>query len=71
MVLTPVVRLGLAEAFAILRDRFGQADLPPLEALENEDWGRDYLLSRFLDIAPADLADAGLTVSADGDTATD
>lgn len=71
MALAPIVRLSLAEAFAILRDRFGQADLPPLEALENEDWGRDYLLSRFLDIPPADLADAGLTVSADGDTAVD
>lgn len=71
MALTPVVQLGLAEAFAILTERFGQADLPPLEALENEDWGRDYLLSRFLDIPAADLADAGLTVSPDGDNQRD
>jgi len=58
--LTPIVELGVSEAYAILVDRFGQADLPPLDAIENEDWGRDFLLSRFLDLPPQALAEAGL-----------
>jgi hypothetical protein len=59
--LTPIVELGVAEAYAILEGRFGHADLPPLDAIENEDWGRDFLLSRFEAIPEADLAEAGLT----------
>jgi hypothetical protein len=59
--LTPIVELGVAEAYALLRDRFGQRDLPPLEAIENEDWGRDYLLARLHDLPDAALALAGLT----------
>lgn len=58
---TPIVELGVAEAHAILSERFGMADLPPLDAIENEDWGRDSLLSRFLELPPDALADAGLT----------
>lgn len=58
---TPIVELGVAEAYELLLHRFGRTDLPPLDAIENEDWGRDALLSRFLDIPPADLLDAGLT----------
>lgn len=58
---TPIVELGVAEAHAILSERFGVADLPPLDAIENEDWGRDSLLSRFLDLSPDVLANAGLT----------
>jgi len=61
MELIPIVELGVAEAHAILTDRFGQADLPPLEAIENEDWGRDLLLSRFEAIPDEALRDAGLT----------
>ena len=61
MELIPVVELGVAEAHAILIDRFGQTDLPPLEAIENEDWGRDLLLSRFESIPDDQLARAGLT----------
>jgi hypothetical protein len=61
MGLTPVVELGVAEAHAILSDRFGHHDLPPLEAIENEDWGRDFLLSRFESIPAEALAEAGLT----------
>lgn len=59
--LIPVVELGVAEAYEVLTNRFGLSDLPPLEAIENEDWGRDSLLSRFLDLSSAELADAGLT----------
>jgi hypothetical protein len=66
MALTPVVELGVAEAFALLTERFGVADLPPLDALDNEDWGRDLLLSRFQTIPAQELAEAGLTLD-DGD----
>lgn len=62
MALTPIVELGVAEAYDLLVHRFGQTDLPPLDAIENEDWGRDFLLSRFLDLPPSLLADAGLTL---------
>jgi hypothetical protein len=60
MGLTPVVELGVAEAYEILTVRFGLTDLPPLEAIENEDWGRDLLLSRFEEIPAEALAEAGL-----------
>lgn len=61
MALTPVVELGVAEAYELLSVRFGVLDLPPLEAIENEDWGRDHLLSRFEEIPADALAAAGLT----------
>jgi hypothetical protein len=61
MELTPIVELGVAEAYEILSERFGLVDLPPLDAIENEDWGRDFLLSRFESISDASLAQAGLT----------
>jgi len=60
MGLTPIVELGVAEAYAILVGRFGLTDLPPLEAVENEDWGRDLVLSRFQELPAAALAEAGL-----------
>ncbi len=60
MALTPIVELGVAEAYAILAGRFGLVDLPPLEAIENEDWGRDLLLSRFETLSDEELAAAGL-----------
>ncbi len=61
--MTPIVELGVAEAYEILSNRFGLADLPPLDAIENEDWGRDYLLSRFLEFPAETLADAGLEIT--------
>jgi hypothetical protein len=63
MALTPIIELGVAEAYAILTEHFGVIDLPPLEAIENEDWGRDYLLSRFLERSATELADAGLSAA--------
>jgi len=63
MELTPVVELGVSEAYALLTGHFGVTDLPPLDALENEDWGRDFLLSRFLEIPAAALAEVGITLS--------
>ena len=35
-------------------------DLPPLEAVENEDWGRDYVLQRLQQHSDEDLARLGL-----------
>ena len=64
MGLTPIVELGVAEAYALLTERFGRTDLPPLEAIENEDWGRDLLLSRFQEIPASELAGAGITLDA-------
>ena len=63
MALTPIFELGVAEAYSILVEGFGLADLPPLDAIENEDWGRDWLLSRFLEIDADQLAEVGLTVT--------
>lgn len=60
MALTPVVELGVSEAYELLTERFGVTDLPPLDAIENEDWGRDLLLSRFEAIPAEALASAGL-----------
>lgn len=60
MALTPIVELSVAEAFAILTEHFRIPGLPPLDAIENEDWGRDYLLGRFLEIADLELAEVGL-----------
>ncbi len=60
MMLTPVVELGVAEAYALLAGHFALTGLPPLEAIENEDWGRDFLLSRFQEFPAEALAEAGL-----------
>ena len=60
MELVPIVELGVAEAYSILVVRFGYADLPPLEAIENEDWGRDFLLSRLWEAPEDRLAEVGL-----------
>lgn len=70
MALTPIVELGVAEAHAILTERFGVIGLPPLDAIENEDWGRDYLLARLSELPPVELALAGLTL-ADAEADTD
>jgi hypothetical protein len=63
--LTPIVELGVAEAYTILAERFGldPQSVPPLDAIENEDWGRDFLLSRFLEIPAGALAAAGLCLT--------
>ena len=66
MALTPLVELGVSEAYALLTERFGLTDLPPLDAIENEYWGRDYVLSRFLTIPAEALAEVGICLR-DGD----
>lgn len=63
--LTPIIELGVAEAYELLVEHFGQTDLPPLNAIENEDWGRDLLLSRFHEIPAEALAEAGLSLTDD------
>jgi hypothetical protein len=67
MELTPIVELGVSEAYELLTEDFGITDLPPLESIENEDWGRDYLLSRFLLFSSSALAAAGLSLEPAGD----
>lgn len=55
--------LTTEEAYRIVSEHFGQP-LPPLDAVENEDWGRDYVLQKLLEHRPEELAAVGL--SADG-----
>ncbi len=62
MVMKPVLELGVAEAHAILAALPGGDRLPPLEAIENEDWGRDLLLSRFLEMSAEELTALGLSM---------
>ncbi len=60
MALKPVVELGVDEAYAILAGLVEGDRLPPLDAIENEDWGRDFLLSRFEAFSAERLAGLGL-----------
>ena len=55
-----IFELTTEEAYRIVADRFGH-ELPPLEAVENEDWGRDYVLQHFQQHSAEELAAAGLT----------
>jgi hypothetical protein len=52
--------LTTAEAYELVAGHFGH-ELPPLEAVENEDWGRDYVLQHFQLHSEEELAAAGLT----------
>ena len=65
--LIPIFELGVAEAYDILIRHFGVEGLPPLEAIENEDWGRDYVLSRLYQMPASELATAGLSTGTVGD----
>ena len=53
--------LTTEEAYRLVSERFGH-DLPPLDAVENEDWGRDYVLQHFQKYTAEELAAAGLTL---------
>ena len=48
------------EAYRLVRDHFGH-ELPPLDAVENEDWGRDYVLQHLQRHSAEELAAIGLT----------
>jgi hypothetical protein len=61
MDLIPLVELSVADAHQILTSRFKVQDLPPLASVENEDWGRDYLLSKLFEMPRQALTEAGLT----------
>jgi hypothetical protein len=63
--LRPIIDLGVAEAYAILTGPLGwdPCSLPPLGAIENEDWGRDLLLSQFIEVAPRELVRVGLCLA--------
>lgn len=56
-----ILDLTTEEAYRIVRDRLGH-ELPPLDAIENEDWGRDYVLQHFQRHSKEELADLGLTM---------
>jgi hypothetical protein len=71
MALIPIVELGVAEAYDILTRHFGVSGLPPLDSIENEDWGRDYVLSRLFDMPASELAEAGLATHESQDAVHD
>jgi hypothetical protein len=71
MALIPIVELGVDEAYEILTRHFGVSGLPPLDSIENEDWGRDYLLSRLHDFSAPELAGAGLVADESRDARSD
>ena len=58
---TPIVELGVADAYSILSSASASPICRPWTPSRNEDWGRDFLLSKFLEIPPQLLAEAGLS----------
>ena len=58
--------LTTEEAYRIVAGHFGH-ELPPLDAVENEDWGRDYVLQHFERHTPEELAAIGLTLDSQRD----
>jgi hypothetical protein len=52
--------LTTEEAYELVAGHFGH-ELPPLDAIENEDWGRDYVLQHFQRHTAEELAAAGLS----------
>jgi hypothetical protein len=58
--LRSVYDLTTEEAYWIAAEHFGH-ELPALEAVENEDWGRDYVLQHLRRHSAEELAVAGLT----------
>ncbi len=59
MTLRSIHDLTTEEAYRLVSEHFGH-ELPPLDAVENEDWGRDYVLQKLLEHTPAELAAVGL-----------
>ncbi len=54
-----IYELTTAEAYQLVTKHFGH-ELPPLDAIENEDWGCDLVLQYFLQHSPDELAAADL-----------
>jgi hypothetical protein len=55
-----IYELTTEEAYRLAVEHFGH-ELPPLDAVENEDWGRDYVLQHLQEHTREELATAGLT----------
>jgi hypothetical protein len=62
MTLRGIHDLTTEEAYRIAAEHFGH-DLPPLDAVENEDWGRDYVLQKLLEHPAEELLAIGLRVN--------
>lgn len=52
--------LTTAEAYQLVTEHFGLT-MPPQDAVENEDWGRDYVLQWLLAQGPDALKQLGLS----------
>jgi hypothetical protein len=52
--------LSTEELYRLAGERFAH-ELPPLEAVENEDWGRDYVLQCLAQHPAEELKALGLT----------
>ena len=61
MSLRSIYDLTTEEAYRLVTEHFGH-ELPPLDAVENEDWGRDYVLQKLLEHTPRELAAIGLVM---------
>jgi hypothetical protein len=61
-----VFELTTEEAYRIVREQLGH-ELPPLDAVENEDWGRDYVLQHFQQHSAEELKAVGLTLEEEPD----
>jgi hypothetical protein len=53
--------LTTEEAYRIATEHF-RDELPPLDAIENEDWGRDYVLQKLLEHSTSELLAVGLVM---------
>jgi hypothetical protein len=56
-----IFELTTEEAYHIVHEQLGH-ELPPLDAVENEDWGRDYVLQQFQQHSAEELARLGLSM---------
>jgi hypothetical protein len=56
--------LSTEEAYHLVRDQLGH-ELPPLDAVENEDWGRDYVLQHFQRYTADELARVGVKMESE------
>jgi hypothetical protein len=64
-----IFELGVDEAYRLLVEAGLGENLPPLDAIENEDWGRDMLLTRLWQLSNDTLEKLGLQKEGDGSAA--
>lgn len=62
--------LTTEEAWRILAELLGE-EIPSLEAVQNEDWGRDYILQKLLSLPPHTLGELGLYIPNDSEQDTE